>query len=265
MTDATLRAAAIQMNCILGDKQQNLSKAGQLIAEAVSLGAKLIVLPELFNTGYRVEEQDPDLAEPIPGTTTDWMMEQAREHDIYLVGCIMEQGSPKGVVYDTAIITGPQGLIGSYRKIYLWNAELTRFCRGGEYPVFELEFGCLGMQICYDVGFPEAARTLSQKGADIIVYPSAFGMPRLYAWDIATRSRALENGVYLIAANRSGIEKGQTEFCGTSRIVNPKGQVLAEAVQPDQVIVADLQLSDVIKQRREIPYLRDLLSRPALR
>lgn len=93
MTDAYLRAAAIQMNCILGDKQQNLSKAGQLIAGAANQGAKLIVLPELFNTGYRVEERDPDLAEPILGKTTDWMIEQSGEHHIYLVGCIMEQGS----------------------------------------------------------------------------------------------------------------------------------------------------------------------------
>ncbi|MCK9906111.1 carbon-nitrogen hydrolase family protein, partial [Frankia sp. Cpl3] len=128
---------------------------------------------------------------------------------------------------------------------------------GEDYPVFDLGFARLGMQICYEVGFPEGARILTLKGADIVVFPSAFGQARLYAWDLATRSRALENGLYVIAANRTGTEKGETTFGGTSRIVDPQGTVIAQAVQEDEAIISEIDLSLVTEQRRTIPYLRD--------
>lgn len=252
------KVAAIQMNCILGNKQENLAKAKKLVEQAIQQGAKLIVLPELFNTGYRVEEHDWELAEPIPGYTTDWMSEISARNGIYLVGCMLEKGQTKGLVYDTAVVVGPDGLIGSYRKIHLWDTENTRFAKGEEFPVFDLGIVRLGMQICYEVGFPEGARILTLNGADIVVYPSAFGKARLYAWDVATRSRALENGIYLIACNRTGTEKGETTFGGTSRIVNPEGKILAEASQEDEVILSEIDLDVVARQRRTIPYLRDL-------
>lgn len=254
-----LKVAAIQMNCSLGNKQENLAKAKKLVGQAIQQGAKLIVLPELFNTGYRVEENDLDLAESIPGYTTDWMSEISAKSGIYLVGCILEKGQTEGLVFDTAVVVGPDGVIGSYRKIHLWDTENTRFAKGEEFPVFDLGFARLGMQICYEVGFPEGARILTLNGADIVVYPSAFGKARLYAWDVATRSRALENGIFLIACNRTGTEKGETTFGGTSRIVNPEGMILAEASQEDEVVISsEIDLDMVARQRRTIPYLRDL-------
>ncbi|OLN23563.1 carbon-nitrogen hydrolase family protein [Domibacillus antri] len=256
-TPDTLKAAAIQMSCILGNKEANLQKAESLILKAVKKGAKLVVVPELFSTGYRVEEQDVALAEVIPDETADWFCRIAREHQIYLIGAILEKSVVNGNIYDTAVAAGPEGLIGSYRKIHLWDAENTRFTKGEDYPVFDLGFARLGMQICYEVGFPEGARILAMQGADIVVYPSAFGKARLYAWDIATRARALENGLYVIASNLTGTEKEETTFGGTSRIINPMGTVLAEAGQDEEVIVSEIDLSFVTKQRRTIPYLRD--------
>lgn len=253
-----LCVAAVQMECRLGQVQENLRKAEALIEEAVGLGAKLIVLPELFNTGYRVEERDQELAEPLPGPTLNWMTELCRKHQIYLSAALLEKGHISGLVYDTAVITGPDGLIGSYRKTHLWDMENTRFAKGEDFPVFRTKDFNLGLQICYEIGFPEGARILTLKGAEILLYPSAFGKMRLYAWDIATRSRALENGAFLIAANRSGIEKETTEFAGHSRIVDPTGAVLAEASKPDEVITATLDLSLITEQRNKIPYLRDL-------
>lgn len=250
-------AAAIQMNCELGEVEANIGKAGRLIEKAASKGAQLAVLPELFNTGYRVEEKDGELSESIPGPTTEWMIAQAQKHGIYLVGAILERGVSTGLVYDTAVVTGPNGILGTYRKTHLWDKENTRFAKGDQFPVFKTEAYSLGMQICYEVGFPEGARILAFKGADILVYPSAFGKARLYAWDIATRSRALENGAFVIASNRSGLEKGETEFGGHSRIIDPTGRVLAEAEQEDEVITAELNLSFIQEQRRTIPYLRD--------
>ena len=246
------------MGCVLGDRDPNLQKAGKLVEEAVQAGAKLIVLPELFNTGYRVEERDVELAEPIPGPTVEWMQQLARTHGVYLVAAILEQGLSKGLVYDTAVLVGPEGLLGTYRKTHLWDVESVRFTKGEEFPVFQTDFGTIGLQICYEVGFPEGARVLTLKGADIILYPSAFGKAREYAWKIATRSRALENGAFVIAANRTGTEKEVTEFGGGSCIVNPWGEVLAEASADDEVIVQEIDLQEVIDQRRRLPYLRDM-------
>ena len=258
------KVAAIQMDCHLGQKGENLIKAKGLILQAVSQGAILIVLPELFSTGYRVEELDMELAETIPGYTSKWMEELSQSKKIYLIGSILERSIISGIVYDTAVVTGPNGFIGSYRKIHLWDSENTRWAKGKEYPIFDLGFARLGVQICYEIGFPEGSRVLSLKGADVIAYPSAFGKARLYAWDVASRSRALENAVYAIAANRVGNEKETTEFGGSSRIVDPQGRVMVEATNGDEVIVASVDLSFIQKQRQTIPYLRDLNGGPDL-
>ncbi|MEB3101971.1 carbon-nitrogen hydrolase family protein [Ferviditalea candida] len=252
------KVAAIQMNCVLGDRDRNLEKASRLVEQAVQNNANMIVLPELFNTGYRVEEKDMELAEPIPGPTVEWMEKIASKYGVYMIAAILEKGESEGLIYDTAVLVGPEGLAGSYRKTHLWDQENVRFTKGDQFPVFATPYGRVGLQICYEVGFPEGSRILSLKGADIMVYPSAFGMPRLYAWDLATRSRALENGAFLIAANRTGVEKTETEFAGHSRIVDPLGRVLAEALEEDEVIMAEIDLQLVAKQRRTIPYLRDL-------
>lgn len=253
-----LKVAAIQMNCELENKQLNLERVYKLIFEAAKEGAKLVVIPELFNTGYRVEDNDFTLAETIPGETTNWMVEVSKEFNITLVGTILESCKSKGLIFDTCVVSGPDGIVGTYRKTHLWDQENTRFTKGDSLPVFELEWGNLGVLICYEVGFPEAARVLALKGADIIVYPSAFGKHRLYAWDLATRSRALENGCYVVAANRSGIEKSETFFGGHSRITSPQGEVLAQATEENEVIISNIDLDEVAKQRRRIPYLRDI-------
>lgn len=253
------KVASIQMNCVLYDKEENLNKANKLIEEAIERGAKLIVLPELFNTGYRVEEKDDDLSESIPGSTSLWMTDICRKANVYMIAAILEKGLSNGTVYDTALLVGPEGLIGTYRKTHLWDQENVRFTKGNAFPVFNTELGKIGLQICYEVGFPEGARLLTLKGADIIAYPSAFGAERYYAWDLATRARGLENGAFIVASNRSGTEKEVTAFGGHSRIVGPSGNILAESEEEeDQVIVADVDLNEVIQQRRAIPYLRDL-------
>jgi predicted amidohydrolase len=253
-----IKVAAIQMNCIPGDKKANLNKAKNLVDVAVERGAQLIVLPELFNTGYRVEEMDVELAENIPGETTNWMHQIAKKHNVYLVGALLEKGMSNGIIYDTAVLVNANGFIGKYRKTHLWDVENTRFAKGEEFPIFETPWGKIGLQICYEVGFPEGARVLTLKGADILIYPSAFGKARLYAWDLATRARALENGAYIIASNRTGTEKGETIFGGHSRIVDPCGNVIVQAEHEDDVVVTEIDFQKVIDQRRTIPYLRDL-------
>jgi predicted amidohydrolase len=255
-----VKVAAIQIDCILGNRKENVDKSISLLKESIDHGAKLVVLPELFSTGYWVKELDMELAETIPGETTIELERIAKKQNICISGAILEHGEARGVIYDTAFLITPKGLKGKYRKICLWDSEKNRFKSASNYPsIFKSTIGNVGLQICYEIGFPEGARMLAKQGADILLYPSAFGKPRLYIWDIATRSRAIENGIYLIAANRSGIENnGKIEFAGHSRIISPKGEILAEAEKADQVIVAEVDLSLIAEQRRVVPYLCDL-------
>ncbi len=254
---STVKVAAIQMNCFMDGKEKNLKLAGKLIDCAGTEGAALIVLPEFFSTAYRVEERDYELSEIIPGPTTDWMHNYCKKHNTFLIGAIIERDICDGVMYDTAVLVGPNGYIGKYRKVCLWGTEVLRFKSGSDYPVFDLGFAKVGIQICYEVGFPEGARILAQKGANLLAYTSAFGLKRTYVWDIATRARALENGVFVIDSNRYGLEKGETDFAGKSRIVNPQGTVLCEATEENEVIIAEINMDEVSEQRLALPYLRD--------
>lgn len=253
----TFKVAAVQMNCDLGKIENNLNAVEKMIREGACQGALLIVVPELFDTGYRTEEKDELIAGTIPGPTTNRIFKICEELNIYVIGTTLEKTN--GKPFDTAFLVGPQGLVGIYRKNALWDKENERFQKGSfEYPVFDIGFCKVGIQICYEIGFPEGARILTLQGADVIAYPSAFGIARLYAWDLATRSRALENGNYVIACNRSGTEKGETSFAGNSRIINCRGDIVAQAEAENQVIVAEVDLNLVKEQREAIPYLKDL-------
>jgi predicted amidohydrolase len=256
--DQKIVVAAAQMNCTLNDKKANLDLAYSLVKEAKGVQLDLVVFPELFNTGYRVEENDSALAEPIPGPTSDWMQKLCKEFHVYAIGAILEQ-CPKrrGVIYDTAVLVGPKGIIGRYRKIFLWQNEAMRFSRGIDLPVFDLGFAKIGIQICYEVGFPDSSRILTLKGADILVFSAAFNKVRTYAWDIATQARALENGLFVVASNRYGIEKNETAYSAHSRIIDPRGEILIEAVRENELIIQEIDLNLVKEQREALPYLRD--------
>lgn len=257
--DKMIIASVIQMDCVLKDKKRNLEHAAELIAVAAARGSHLIILPEMFSTGYRVEEYDKQLAEPVPGATVSWMQRQADIYGAYIAGGIIENDN--GKIFDTAIITGPDNYLFKYRKMHLWGSEPPRFGHGEELEVAELPFGKVGLLICYEIGFPEQARVLTLKGADILIYTSAFGKARAYIWDIASRSRAVENGAFVLACNRCGSDF-DSEFCGLSRIVSPNAAVLAGAcTEGEAVVTATINLDEIKQQRNTIPYLRDLNSR----
>ncbi|BEU86636.1 carbon-nitrogen hydrolase family protein [Selenomonas sp. TAMA-11512] len=249
--------AAVQMDCVPYDKDANLRHGAELVADAASRGAQLVVLPELFNTGYRVETRDTELAESLTGRTSQWMQDTAQRYGIYLAGALLERGED-GLVYDTAVLVGAEGLIGRHRKMHLWDAENSRFAKGEEIGVYRLPFATVGLLICYEIGFPEMARIQTLKGADVLLYSSAFGRARDYVWDIASRSRALENGVYVVACNRCGQEQ-DTSFGGLSRIVAPDASLLAAAeADGEAVVCAEIDSDEAATMRRTLPYLRDL-------
>lgn len=263
-----LQTALIQMNPSSYALQSNLKLALKLASQAINYGAKLIVLPELFDSGYCVSDKDAQLAidlhSPQQHKSFAALSAFARDHRIHLIACSIEKD--KDQLYDCAYIIDPAGkLLGKQRKIYLWSGEKQRFSRGSSQEVFTLDFGDftakVGIGICYEIGFGEIARALALQQAEIIIYPSAFGKARTYVWDLASRARALENGCFVLACNRSGEESQDSqkfEFAGCSRVINPKGEILAQATDENQCLIASIDLDEIMKQREALPYLEDL-------
>lgn len=258
-----MKVGYIQMEPKLLDLNANLSKAERFIKDAAREGADLIVLPELFDTGYNFEsrEEVEGIAQQIPdGETTLFLMELAREHDIFIVAGTAEKDE-KGKLYNSAVIVGPigWGYIGKYRKVHLFYREKLFFEPGNlGFHVFNMGMAKVGIMICFDWFFPEAMRTLALKGADIIAHPSNLVMP--YA-PRAMPIRALENRVFSITANRVGEERG-LRFIGKSTIASPGAEVLKlGSEEGEEVGIVEInveearnkrinELNDIFKDRR---------------
>ncbi|TQR60419.1 carbon-nitrogen hydrolase family protein [Campylobacter troglodytis] len=264
-----LRLGLVQISARAYELDDNLKRALSLAKKACAQGAKIIVFPELFDCGYCVSDKDEifgiDLKKASSNPSFKALSEFARTNEVYIIACSIEKEGKK--LYDTAFILSPRGkLVGKHRKIYLFNTEKKRFQRGKKYKVFDLKFKdfCVktGLQICYELGFGEGARALALKGADLLIYPSAFGKARTYNWDLLSRVRALENGCFVVACGLSGTSfdegfKEKLEFAGRSRIISPKGRIIKEVSENEAYLVCELDLSEVEAQRRALTYLKD--------
>lgn len=255
----TLKVAAIQMACRVGEKDTNLRVAARMIETAANEGASLIVLPELASSGYvfASREEAFSLAEPVPdGESTRAWIELARRHHVHIVAGVAERDGNR--LYNAAVLVGPHGLLGTYRKLHLWHDEHLFFESGDlGLPVFDTEIGRIAAVICYDGWFPEVYRLLAMKGADVVCMPTnwvpmpaqrpdAMAMANLLA--IAS---AHSNGLNLICADRIGDERGQA-FIGRSVIVGSDGWPLAGPASPDleEILYADLNLRTSRRSRQ---------------
>lgn len=274
-----IRLALIQMACD-GDTGVNLAEAERLAREAAAAGAHLIVLPELFRSPYFCQDQNPDafdLAEPLPGPTTEALGAVARETGAWIVAPVFEKRS-RGLYHNSSVLLGDDGDIhGLYRKMHIPQdpqfEEKFYFTPGDlGFRVFRTSQLNIGMLICWDQWFPEAARLCALAGADLLIYPTAIGwLPsekategaaQLDAWRTIQRSHAIANNVYVAAANRVGTESGPTpdrsiEFWGRSFVSDPQGVVIAEAGGTPEVLYADLDPLRIEHVRRWWPFLRD--------
>ncbi|MUU57975.1 carbon-nitrogen hydrolase family protein [Helicobacter pylori] len=270
-----LKTAVIQMQSKPYALNENLQLALNLAKEAHNKGANLIILPELFDSGYCVNDKDAEFGinlkaiehgeETLKSETLRALSGFAKSSDTHIVACSIEKNNKK--LYDSAYIIPPKGkIVGKHRKIYLWGDEKSRFKRGKKYEVFTLDFGDfstkVGLQICYEIGFGVGANLLALQGAEVLIYPSAFGKARAYNWDLLSKARALENGCFVCACNHSGGEtnaklKQTLEFAGDSRIIAPNGKIIAQATKLNEVIIAEMDLNEVALQRQKIPYLQD--------
>lgn len=246
-----VRIAGVQINPRLADKRANLDKGLHRIEEAATAGAQLVVLPECSLTGYcfsSLEEAAP-LAETIPGPSTRKLADACRGLKVYAVLGLIERAGDK--FYNAAVLLGPEGVVGKYRKIHLPYLGVDRFLNQGDLPfrVYQTPVGRIGMNICYDATFPESARVMALLGAEIIALPTNWprGRERMPSFVISTR--AYENKVHYIAVDRVGEERG-THFIGRSKIVDAQGTTLAEASSTEEeIIYGDVDLEEARRKR----------------
>lgn len=252
-----MKIGYVQLNIRLGQVKENVKHAESLI-KGFKEEIDLLVLPELFNTGYAIPSFDEALrlAERFPeGYTSQKLSSLAEELGAYIVAGFAELYN--GRVYNSAGIYGPQGPLGVYRKVHLFYKEKLLFTPGSEFRVFELNGFKLGVMICFDWIFPEAARILALGGADIIAHPANLVLP--YA-PTAMLARSVENRVYTITANRVGEEKlgGETfRFIGMSQVTSPRMEILCRAPRDgEEVRVVDVNLD--LARSKKITEFNDL-------
>jgi predicted amidohydrolase len=250
----TLRVAVAQIEPKLGEKERNLETCLARLEEAAAAGVKLLVLPECAIPGYMFDstEEAMPFAEEIPGPSTEALEETCRRLDVYAVCGLLERDGDR--LRNAAVLVAPEGLIGTYWKTHLPFLGVDRFVApGDELSVWDTPLGRIGLEICYDLRFPEVTRTLALNGADIIAHPTNFPMAAKAQTEIVTLARAVENRIYLLTANRVGKERWG-EFCGWSQIVDPYGKRLAEAGETaEALLVADVDLAKARDKDYVIP------------
>ncbi len=244
------------MKCKLGDKQANLRQIQSLAQRLRHREVDIVCFPELVTTGYTLHEKWVDLAEPVPGPTTETLGRIAREFGFYLIAGMPERDPQSDRIFNSAVLMTPEGdLAGVYRKVHLWNEEREYFAPGDRFQVFETKIGRIGVGICYDLEFPESARIMAMGGAQIVFFPAADMKPFERHIDVYVQSRAAENGVFVVFSNRIGHEEGSV-FFGRSQVVSPACRVLARTNQSQPFAVARIERSEILKERGRLPYLQ---------
>ncbi len=268
------------------DPEANFASAVEHIREASRLGANIVCLPELFRTQYFCQREDTrlfDLAEPIPGPSTDRLAEVAREAGVTIIASLFERRAP-GLYHNTAATLNPDGaLAGVYRKMHIPDDPLyfeKYYFAPGDlgFQAVDTPAGRVGTLICWDQWYPEGARLTALQGAEVLFYPTAigwhpaekeeFGAAQYEAWQTIQRSHAIANGVYVAGVNRVGHEHGDVqgnrvpgaglEFWGGSFLADPFGRVIAEASQDaEEILIAEIDPGLIEETRRNWPFLRD--------
>jgi predicted amidohydrolase len=232
-----MRVAVAQIEPKLGQTKRNLEVCLSRLEEAAAGGAQLLVLPECAIPGYMFESPDEAMAyaEEIPGPSSEALAEACRRLGVYAVCGLLERDGD--TLHNAAVFVGPQGMIGNYRKTHLPFLGLDRFVTpGDEHAVYDTPLGRIGVEICYDLRFPEFTRMLALKGAELIAHPTNFPLAARMQTEVVTRARAAENRIYLLTSNRVGKERSG-EFCGRSQIVDPFGERLAEAGEAEEALL----------------------------
>ena len=263
------------------DTDDNLKKTVSWVRKAADQGAQVICLPELYRSQYFCQKEDFDtfeLAETVPGPSTEAFQKAAKENNVVIVVPLFEKRAP-GVYHNSAVIIDADGeLLGTYRKMHIPDDpgfyEKYYFTPGDlGFKSFKTKYGTIGTLICWDQWYPEGARLTALKGAEVLFYPTAigwhpsekdkYGKAQKDSWVTIQRSHAIANGVYVASVNRTGFEQPVEEqagiiFWGSSFICDPQGVVLAQGSEDkEEVLLADVDLKQIETIRRNWPFLRD--------
>jgi N-carbamoylputrescine amidase len=269
-----VQLALVQMSCVL-DKHRNIEKALDRIAQAAKQGANIVCLQEVFNTTYPCQLEDHahfDLAEEIPGITSTQLQRAAKQHGIVITCSIFERRAP-GLYHNTAVTFDTTGeMVGKYRKMHIPDDPLYYekfYFTPGDlgFSVAKTKFACLGIGVCWDQWYPEAARLFALRGAEILLYPTAigwipserqeFGSIQHSSWETSMRAHAIANGVYVGATNRVGTES-RLQFWGASFVADPSGSILQRASHDtEEVLIVACDLGKIDVTRTHWPFLRD--------
>src|SRR5262245_4086352 len=285
MPSENYKIGLVQMHCT-PEPEDNLSRAIAKVREAAKLGANVVCLPELFMTQYFCQREDAalfDLAEPIPGPSSNRLSAVAREAKVVLIASLFEKRAP-GLYHNTAAVFESDGTLqGIYRKMHIPDDPLYYekfYFTPGDlgFKTFDTSSGRIGTLVCWDQWYPEGARLTALRGADILFYPTAigwhpaekerYGVAQHDAWRTIQRAHAIANGVFVGVVNRVGHESGNIrgneakgaglEFWGGSFLADPFGRVLAEAShEREEILCAEVNLSEIDEIRRNWPFLRD--------
>lgn len=260
------KVAVVQMDS-RNDKGENLKAACHYIDEAAAEGAKLVSFPEVMNlVGENVGEGGKH--EPVPGYTTSILMEKAKEHHIYIhSGSFCEEIEDEERAYNTSVIINPDGeIIAKYRKLHTFDVTLpdgtvcdesARVRPGDGIVTVDTELGKMGMSICYDIRFPELYRIMALEGAQVIFTPASFTMPTgKDHWETILRTRAIENGCYIVASDQIG-QKARFVAYGNSMVVDPWGTVVSRSKDQPGVIYAEIDLDYLDSVRQKLPCLKN--------
>lgn len=248
---AKLKIAGVQMNPSLMQNDANLALILHHLEEASAQGAQLVVFPECSLSGYCFESREEALpfAESIPGPATAAVVSACSKHDVLAVFGLLERDG--GDLYNAAVLAGPSGMAGRYRKIHLPSLGVDKFVQPGNlgFPVCETAMAHIGLNICYDGCFPESSRVMALRGADLVVLPTNWPTGAEEFAEYLVNARSLENHIFSVAVNRVGQERG-FRFIGRSRIVDVTGRTLAQAsVDREEVIYAEIEPSRARNKR----------------
>ncbi|QYR23721.1 carbon-nitrogen family hydrolase [Paenibacillus sp. sptzw28] len=263
MTDK-LRIALVQMHVEAGDPEANFGRLEEKLEEAVRGKEKpgLIMLPEMWNTGYALEQINA-LADADGKRTKEFISAFSRKHGVQLIaGSIAEQR--QSGVYNTIYVFNEQGNVeADYSKIHLFRLmdEEKHLQAGDKIGRLKVSGADAGMMICYDIRFPELSRKLALEGAKLLFVPAQWPNPRLHHWRTLLMARAIENQMFVIACNRCGTS-GESSFFGHSLVIDPWGEIIAEAGEEETILRAEIDLSIVDAVRAKIPVFED--RRPSL-
>lgn len=256
----TLAVALVQQETVWHDPDENLRRAAARVAEAARQGARVVVFPELFATGFTMQPEP--FAEPVPGATTQAVASLAQRHGVWVVASLVEQGP--GRPYNTAVAVRPDGTLAChYRKLhpFSFGDENNHYTAGEALPVFDLDGVRAALQICYDLRFPETFRLLADRGVELAFVLANWPTRRAAHWSTLLAARAIENQMAVCGVNRVGRDPA-LDYPGLSALHDGRGEVLVAAGAEPGIVTGLLDVDDLRRWRAQFPALRD--RRPAL-